>query len=66
MQLADSRNTIESVEKAVTEYLSLLQGLCEDISPQTTTDGKPLSGEAKLQKVETFKWTNTICGNAAT
>jgi hypothetical protein len=65
-QLADSRNTPESVEKVVTEYLSLLQGLCEDVTPQRTADGTPLSGEAKLQKVETFKWTNTICGNTAT
>lgn len=65
-QLADSRNTPEALEKAVTEYLSLLKGLWEDIAPQTTAEGTPLSGEAKLQKVETFKWTNTICGNTAT
>ena len=65
-QLADSRNTPESVEKVVTEYLALLQGLCEDVTPQTTADGTPLTEEAKLQKVETFKWTNTICGSTAT
>lgn len=64
-QLSDPRNSLETVEKDVNNYMSLLLGLCEDVAPQTTAEGQ-VSGEAKLRKVEVFKWTHTICGNTAT
>ena len=64
-QLADPRNSLEVVEKSVNDYLSLVQGLCEDVVPQANTEGQ-VSGEAKLRKIEVFKWTNTICGRDAT
>lgn len=66
-QLADPRSSIEGVEKIITEYLSLLQGLLEDVAmPQSNAENQtPSSGEAKLRKIETFKWTQSICGNTA-
>ena len=68
-QLQDPRSSVESVEKVVTEYLSLLWGLLEDVAtPQAngaSNSAGSSSGEAKLQKIETFKWTHTICGNTA-
>jgi len=67
-QLADARNTGELIEKSVNDYLSLLQGLCEDVvGPSNSNETQvPKSDEGKLRKVEVFKWTNTICGSQAT
>ena len=65
-QLADPRNTQEIVEQSVNEYLSLLYGLCEDVVPQKPAEGQPPSTEAKLRRIELFKWSNTICGNVST
>ena len=65
-QLQDPRNAIEGVEKAITEYLSLFWGLIEDVAvPGKDGEKSSVSGEAKLQKIETFKWTHSICGNTA-
>lgn len=66
-QLQDPRNAIEGVEKAITEYLSLFWGLIEDVAVPLKEGQKPAAstGEAKLQKIETFKWTHSICGNTA-
>ena len=69
-QLADARNTLDVVEKSVNEYLSLIQGLCEDIVPPKPQEGQDGSAsqhqEGRLRKVEVFKWTNTICGSVST
>ena len=74
-QLADSRNDVQLIEKSMNEYVSLLQGLCEDVVPQTageegakggSSQGGSSHGDGKLRKVEVFKWTNTICGNTST
>lgn len=67
-QLQDPRNAIEGVEKAITEYLSLFWGLLEDVAAPPKEGQSPSassSGEAKLQKIETFKWSHSICGNTA-
>jgi len=72
-QLQDPRSSLEGVEKALNEYLSLLWGLLEDValskSGGSAEKGDTVSssghGEARLQKIETFKWTHSICGNNA-
>ena len=66
-QLQDPRNAIEGVEKAITEYLSLFWGLLEDVAapPKDGESSSASTGEAKLQKIETFKWSHSICGNTA-
>jgi len=68
-QLQDPRNAVEHVEKTVNEYLSLFWGLLEDAKgPVKEGESAPstsASGEAKLQKIETFKWSHSICGNTA-
>ena len=67
-QLADARNTMDTVEKSVNEYLAMIQALCEDVVPSKPEEGEEASrhAEGKLRKIEVFKWTNTICGNVAT
>ncbi|RUS79632.1 hypothetical protein EGW08_012601 [Elysia chlorotica] len=56
--LTDPNHARETVEKAATDYLSLLMGLCIPMD-----QNEP---ENKLRKLIKFKWTNTLLGNVPT
>ena len=53
--LTDPNHSRETVDKASTDYLSLLIGLCIPMD-----QNEP---ENKLRKLIKFKWTNSLLGN---
>ncbi|XP_050414907.1 BRO1 domain-containing protein BROX [Patella vulgata] len=56
--LTDPNHQRETVDKATTDYFSLLSGLIQPIDPNEP--------ENKLRKIIKFRWTNSLLGNAAT
>ena len=56
--VSDPNHEMDTIDKAVKEYLALLQGFVVSFD-----DKNP--GDSKLRHIIKFRWTNTLCGNTA-
>jgi hypothetical protein len=55
--LVDPNHAVDVMEKTANEYFALIQGLYLQVDPN--------EAENKLRKVISFRWTNSLMGNAA-